>query len=130
MRLIRQRRSNDCGVAVVAMVAGVSYDRALRAFTPKLQRTMTVLSGGTGTCEVADALANLGWQCDRRLRPLRKRELGSIEGRAILCVRNPGINDKKWHWMAFLGEKHDWRVLDPATELQPYVVTSYLRVWK
>lgn len=130
MRLIRQRRENDCGVAVVAMVAGVSYQRALAAFTPEVRRRMTSLRAGTSTRDVANALVALGWQCDARLRPLRKRDLDALTGRAILCVRYPEKGAHTWHWCAFLGEKSDMRVLDPATQLKPYVVTSYLGVWK
>lgn len=45
MRLIRQRRKNDCGVACVAMLAGVSYARALAVapYYPKDGLTVGVL---------------------------------------------------------------------------------------
>lgn len=130
MRLIRQRRDNDCGVAAVAMVCGVSYAAALAAFTPDIQRRMTKLSTGTTTKECAAAIRALGWQCDSRARPMKKRELRTLPGRAMLIVRFTTKMRHEWHWMAFDANNGDYKVLDPATRLQDYRVDSFIRVWR
>jgi ABC-type bacteriocin/lantibiotic exporter with double-glycine peptidase domain len=131
MRLIKQRRDNDCGVAAVAMVAGVSYERALAAFTPEVQRRMTELKAGTSTRDCRLAFIELGWEPDTRVRPMRKRTLKELRGRALLCVRPPASQPKRdWHWCAFLGTAKDYHVLNPATDLDNWVVDSYLMVRK
>lgn len=136
MRLIRQRRANDCGVAVVAMVCGVSYARALAAFSFHVQYRMRALKSGTTTRDVAEAIERLGWRCDRRCRPIRKRDLWqkNITGRAILAVRFPEQGRTEWHWIAYdaqgEGDRRDSRYHDPSTQIHPYVVTGYIRVWR
>jgi ABC-type bacteriocin/lantibiotic exporter with double-glycine peptidase domain len=35
MKYIKQRHTNGCGVAALAMVTGISYDRALKLIDPK-----------------------------------------------------------------------------------------------
>lgn len=131
MRLIRQKRGNDCGVAAVAMTASVSYEKALAAFDPEVQRRMTTLRAGTVSSELREALRRLGCDCDGRLRALRKRDLMAVEGRAIVAVRYPGAKkSENWHWMAYCSNEGDPKILDPATHLHDYRVDSFMRVWK
>jgi hypothetical protein len=131
MRLIRQRRGNDCGVASVAMLCDVSYARALAAFSPKVQRSMTLFTGGTSTGDCKAAIRALGWQCGDRLRPMGKRDLYKMEGRALLSVRPPHARKNgDWHWVAFQGMPNGPKVLDPATNLEPWVCDSFLPVWR
>lgn len=132
MRLIRQRLYNDCGVAAIAMVAGVSYEKALAALPPDIRKRFDPtrrFKTGLSTREVANALEVLGHKSDRRLRPLRKQQLFDIRGRAILCVRFPGSKKTdNWHWVAWCGD--EMKMLDPATQLEKYTVHSYIRVWR
>lgn len=112
------------------MVADVSYARALRSFETDVQRRMTELRAGTSTGELRYALHNLGMSSSPRCTPLRRRDLDSVQGRAILCVRYPNGSETMWHWCAWSNENGDPKMLDPATQLEPYRIHSFLQVWQ
>jgi hypothetical protein len=118
VRLIRQRQKKDCGVACVAMLAGVSYSVAKKAMFG---------DGAAGLTEASDlraALADLG-RSPGRLVPLRRRDYRKLNGPALLKT-NVRANGE-WHWLVWSGKK----ILDPKKP--PYQLSrlrpiSYLRV--
>lgn len=128
MRLVLQRHSCDCGVACVAMICGVSYERALAAFPDAIQRRMVPgRKTGTSTVELSDACERLGVRLGRRARPLRKRDLASLSGPMILVVRlGSQPSSHNWHWVAYDGDRK--RLFDPAAAIEHYVVESYVPV--
>lgn len=100
IRLVPQRYSTDCGVACVAMIAGVSYQEAFDAigFTAERKQFYT-----THTC-VTNALRRLGISVKRR----KFRSWQEISGPAIVPV-NHRSSGQFFHWVVFDGR----RILDP-----------------
>lgn len=107
MELIWQRTKTDCGVACVAMVAGVTYEEAEAAFDfPKRQRHRR-----TDMWDVYRALRKLGKKPEKRLVP------GPANGTNAVLKCNRGrrrtvVNVRRWHWCVW--DSAQQRVLDPA----------------
>lgn len=100
IRSVRQRYRSDCGVACVAMVAGVPYQLAFSelGFSEKDSRFYTRHG------QLAKALENLGCLVQRR----RFRSWEDISGWAILPV-NHRCSRQHFHWVVYDGNT----VLDP-----------------
>lgn len=111
MRRIVQRQQNDCGVACVAMLAGVSYAVAKNILFPDSDASYTM------TRDLRVALIALGMKPAPRLIPLRSRLLQAIPGAALLKT---APNGRGWHWCVWDGK----RVLDP----RPVPYTRILHV--
>lgn len=114
-RLIRQRQTTDCGVACLAMTAGVSYERALEVFLQHgldhRRKTAPLLSN---FADLEKAARSLG------LRIRRQRWTGwcRFSGVGVLKVKPYGTGGRKWHWVA--AERHPQLgivVRDPAFAL-------------
>lgn len=100
IRRVRQRKGSDCGVSCVAMVAGVSYQKAFNAFGfMKGQKTFY-----TSHKKLEEALSKLGCEVQRR----RFVSWDDISGCAILPV-NHRCKRLNFHWIVFNGTD----VLDP-----------------
>lgn len=82
LRVVTQRHSHDCGVAVLAMLFGVTYEDALIALSWEIP---TVLTSGVYTKHLKQAAKNLG----STLKVRRRFEMD--EGTGILCV-----SSQKW----------------------------------
>lgn len=99
-RYISQKYINDCGVACVAMIAGVKYEEAFAALG-------FVEDGGafyTTRKQLTRALQYFGVAVERKLF----RSWDEIPGRAIVAV-NHRCNRRNFHWVVFTGKA----VLDP-----------------
>lgn len=125
MKLVSQRRSNDCGVASLAMAAGISYEAARDAIWPtKIPRT----AFNTKTRQLREAAQRLGLDVSSKLIPWAAPLPKS--GRAVVKV-DPGPKGN-WHWIAveFKRRKVVW--VDPgsnqASVEQPEKVCSYLLI--
>lgn len=104
MRLVRQVTPYGCGVACVAMVAGVSYWAACEAiFGPKPPRRHS-----TYTADLRRGLNRLGINTTDRLKPLGGRSLTALAVDAIVKV-NP--RQDGWHWVIWDAQRQ--RILDP-----------------
>lgn len=79
LRMVLQRHARDCGVAVLAMLCGVSYEEALVAVSAEAP---LVLTHGVTTAQLKRAAKRLG----HRLRSTTRYDLESDTG--ALCVRN------------------------------------------
>lgn len=95
IRRVRQRFRSDCGVACVAMVAGVSYQQAFNAFGFSDRRKAFY----TGHSHLVEALECLG--CEVRRQWFRSWQ--EVPGFAILPV-NHRCNRKNFHWVAYDGK--------------------------
>lgn len=92
MTPLTQPTKKSCGQTCVAMIAGVSLERAAIACDRPLRK-------GTNTKAIVRALNLLGVRCAQRMNrmPSRVRNEGAPPPqRAILRVNQPGRN---WHWI-------------------------------
>ena len=123
MKRVPQRRPHDCGVCVVAILAGVDYRTALVAVFPEAPYAYWTTTRG-----VVRAFKRLGIRCDRRLRPLFGRSYRALEIDAVLKV-TVGSSGWNWHWIAWDASRR--RVLDPAKgQGCRWRVTSYLAIYR
>ena len=111
MRHILRKGDMDCGIACVAMLAGVGYFEALEAFNDK----ESAVEKGNLAPALRDALIKLGHQPAKRLTKFRVYDV--LENDAILKV-NPYNKGADWHWVAWDAERT--RILDPWRP-RPYV---------
>jgi ABC-type bacteriocin/lantibiotic exporter with double-glycine peptidase domain len=95
VRRIVQTDNTGCGIACLAMLAGVSYAEARRAVFGRYHPG----DCSTSTGELRRGLRKLGIRAGKRLIPLRGRRLRSLETDAILKV-NLGL-DGYWHWVVW-----------------------------
>ena len=123
MKRVSQRRPHDCGVCVVAILAGVDYRTALVAVFPKAPKAYW-----TTTRDLVRAFKKLGIRCDRRLRPLFARNYRSLEIDAVLKVA-VGSSGWNWHWIAWDASRR--RMLDPAKRpVRQGRVTAHLAIYR
>lgn len=99
MEPIWQRESHDCGLACVAMVAGLSYEGARNLFVRKnfhVRRTLKA-AYATNFSELSSVLALAGIPTEMK----RFREWSSVDALAIMKTRIPNRpkNYCNWHWV-------------------------------
>lgn len=117
MRRVRQLDDNGCGIACVAMIAGITYTEARKQMFGNKPLTYTKSK------ELQKALRRHGIRIDGRLRPLGKRNYKTLARPAILKVR--WTKSGPFHWVVWDIRRR--RVLDPLEP--PYTrfrVTSFL----
>ena len=116
MRLVRQQWANDCGLAVAAMLAGVSYREADRA-DPKMN-----WDRGMSVEELRECLRALGLETrvsmSRRGEPFGERGGDGWQGPVAVIIRRPG--DGWGHWVAC----HRGKVYDPEMR-SPQSIADY-----
>lgn len=120
MRLKYQLTPYGCGVACVAMVAGVGYWTACDAiFGPEPPQRHS-----TRVADLRRGLKRLGIALTDRLSPLGGRSLSDLATNAIVKV-NP--RQDGWHWVVWDAGRR--RLLDPRQPTyQRYRVISFLQV--
>lgn len=106
IRRIRQRNKSDCGIACVAMMAGVRYREAFRAFDFAEDEVKLYTTHG----RLISALEKLGCKVKKR----KFSSWGGITNCAIIPV-NHRCNRKKFHWVVYDGKS----VLDPNPRCPP-----------
>ena len=108
--------SKQCGQASLAMLTGISLERAVELVGKKK---------GTKTKDLVAAARKLGLDCPDRLKVLGRKTLAELE-RALVKVKVPGQSN--WHWIAVI----DGKVFDPAPAF-PFPLwgraTSYLPLY-
>lgn len=95
IRRVRQRTRSDCGVACVAMIAGVSYQQAFDVFCFSDRKKAFY----TGHSHLVDALESLGCEVQRNWF----RSWEEIPGCAIVPV-NHRCDRKNYHWVVYDGK--------------------------
>lgn len=95
MKTIKQKEENDCGVACVAMLAGVAYDEARAIIYPNGRSKLTK------TKDLSAALKKLGREplTDRR-QPFGSQVLHDLETDALVFVEMNNDNASK-HWVVW-----------------------------
>ncbi len=125
-RGIKQRHVNDCGVCVVAILAGVSvpYEAALEAVFPGKKPKQF----WTSSKMIAAAFKRLGLKCDARARPLFGRSYKELTHDAVLLADRDPMT-WTWHWLVW--DSKAKRVIDPAKRAKKrFKVTSYLKIYR
>lgn len=95
IRRIRQRTRSDCGVACVAMIAGVRYWEAFNAFGFADGENRFYTSRG----QLVEALGNLGYE----MKWKKFRSWEDVAGCAIIPV-NHRCDRRNFHWVAYDGK--------------------------
>lgn len=90
---VKQRRTDDCGVACVAMLAEVTYERALEVMFPKSHKLLDT-KRATTTHDIANGLERLGIKAAHRLVAMR----GKAPEYSTICRVN-WPDQRKWHWV-------------------------------
>jgi ABC-type bacteriocin/lantibiotic exporter with double-glycine peptidase domain len=101
----------DCGIACIAMLAGVSYKDALAAFRKLGGKKATTKVFGTVHKDIQEMLLSLGVIT----KQIRFKSMREIEGHAIVAVNRRKLGG--WHWV----------VLDGG---RPYAVVHDPKPWK
>jgi len=121
MKTIKQRRQTDCGVACVAMLAGVSYEEAwekVHAEGPGKK---------TKTADLRRALQELGRTPDiGRRRSLRWTTLESLEEDALVMGWLDDGGKEYRHWIVWDAKARKPR--DPYQRKLDYRPVSYLTI--
>ena len=123
MAFIRQRGKKDCGVAVLAMLCGVSYEEADKAIPWRREGNLY----GTNTTMLREGGINLGYRTKStpqdRLKvvkapkswvsmppPLVDDFWVLIPDNSLVKIPHPKGRNYGWHWVAW----RKGRVYDPA----------------
>jgi hypothetical protein len=122
MRHVFQLDDDGCGVACLAMIAGVSYRKALKCMFGD-QKVVK-----TETKDLRRALHRFAIGCSSRLiRSTRQCHYRNLEQDAILKTRTRSDGD--WHWIVWDAKRK--KFLDPEGEDDGYVrppVSSFFLV--
>lgn len=119
MKTIEQRDGNDCGVACVAMLAGVKYKVAHAVIYPEGR------SRKTRTKDLHDALVELGRKpLATRRKPFGSKKLADLETDALVFVEIRKIEAK--HWVVWDAAKK--KVRDPYPTKEGFDRLGYLPI--
>lgn len=106
MRYVKQRHITGCGVAAVAMLTGVSYDRALKAVRPDRKPGDCAC---TSLTDFLRGIEDLGHNCHVSYK---KGSLRRSDRNAMIIVKNPTKDPHaSLHVVAWDAEKK--KILDP-----------------
>lgn len=111
---VRQQGMSDCGVACLAMAAGISYEAAKAAFDSAglAVRRGRKVAYSSNFRELIDALSVTGVNAKRK----RFAGWGCIAGPSIVKTNVDAKGD--WHWVvAYLDAEQGIVLLDPADDL-------------
>lgn len=119
MKTVEQREHNDCGVACVAMLAGVKYTVARAAVYGDGRSKLT------RTKDLHDALVGLGRKpLATRRTPFRSREVDDLDKDALIFVELKRCGSKHWVVWDCMAKK----VRDPVASKPKHKLLGYLLV--
>lgn len=120
VRRVVQKDRDGCGVACVAMLAGVTYRQAKDVMFGDDSVSLT------STADLYNALKVLRKRpSGKRLVPLRTQSYRDLDTNALLKVGRPGKS--WWHWIVWDAKRK--KFLDPNTpSIRRPRVTSFLYV--
>lgn len=109
LRRVPQRNweKGDCGIACVAMVAGVTYEEALTAFKALPGRN-EASNYYTSHREVEQMLAHFNLRTSR----MKFDSWRALSAHSIVKV-NPGKSGRRWHWVVFDAGRAEAVIHDP-----------------
>jgi len=107
MKRVAQRDKNGCGVACVAMIAGISYAEACELMFPGRKGTYTRAKG------LRIALEHYGVTLGRRM-PLKTASILDLKDDGIILAHTESVSEDRWtasHWIVWDSESQS--SLDP-----------------
>lgn len=121
MKTIKQQDEYDCGVAAVAMLAGVTYEEARTIVYP------TGRSRLTKTKDLHAALSRLGREPQSKRRiGFGSKTLTDLDGDALVFVKMGKNGKGNGHWIVWDNAARKAR--DPAKTSTKYKIRGYLPV--
>lgn len=116
MQKIRQQQLDDCGVACLAMFAGVSYEEAMYAFK---SAGLDIARGrkrpfSSNFRELMRAASILNWSTQR----IRFSNWSQVQTVAIVKVMRQ--RNGNWHWVVAYRNSQGIAIYDPDIELMSY----------
>jgi ABC-type bacteriocin/lantibiotic exporter with double-glycine peptidase domain len=104
MKTIKQQNDIDCGIACAAMLAGTTYNRAMKADpNPELDEGFTIKD----MTKTLENLTNSKWSVSRRNENQPISSINLRKNTAILITQ-----DEFYHWIVTDGQK----IYDPDRE--------------
>ena len=129
--LVVQDDDTGCGIACVAMIAGVSYEDAKAAVFSKSFRKKVFYTSGP---DLRRGLERFGLTLRPAARARRFESWRRLESTSIVAVEQTPRNKAHWHWVVFVNDGTRRYVLDPSwpeivrTDFRKMEGRSYLRV--
>lgn len=125
MKRVEQKRGTDCGVACVAMIAGITYETAEEAMG-------LAVHSRTEVRDLRKALEKFGYNLGYRSIPATSEKLRCLHFDCILKTK-PGPKSRNWHWMVW--DSRTQSILDPLPEGKAYKrpesrVYAYIQVMR
>jgi len=112
MKLVRQKHRTGCGLACVAMIAGISYKETFSFARHAFNWQKTESNFRTDSNDLRTLLSVLKIKTEKG-RSVRK--ISSLSDKAIVAI-NYNEDRETWHWVVFLREKEKEYFLDPRTK--------------
>ncbi len=107
LRFVPQRKSTECGVACVAMLASVSLSAARKAVG---------CSSYTDIDEIRTALNDYGICLGRKVKARTWNRLLDRKAEVTALVATGYRRAKeKWHWVLCVGNSNSYEILNPRT---------------
>lgn len=126
MRAVIQADPTGCGIASVAAIAGVTYQRA-RSAARKLGIRVEDPRLWSETGPVRQLLAHFGLKAARSETPFRS--WNAVPNLALLAIKwHREHNKPHWHWVVFTRDDGHARVLDPKKLLRNHARTDFGRM--
>jgi hypothetical protein len=134
MKQVFQKHENGCGMACVAMVAGVSYDTACN----KLFRTKSGRGTYSNTSQIKKALRRADLRTSRKCIRFKNGGVWSSKASKIspilgtdaimICRSKKQLGTGSWHWVVW--DHRAKRLRDPQEHPLNRKITSYLPVFR
>jgi ABC-type bacteriocin/lantibiotic exporter with double-glycine peptidase domain len=137
LKLIKQVKRTECGVACIAMLCGTSIEEARKL----VGHTSDQKTGWTGTAEVRSALAKRHIKLGKEVWCDNWNKLESKTGVFLVAVnykdicKVKGEEKRNWHWAIYDPAQADAPLLDPNSKgskgraTGPTRLASYFHVY-
>lgn len=114
IKRVIQQDSTGCGIACIAMVAGISYSEAKRITLNNRILKKSVKNFYTTTKDLVNILNSIGIESSkgRKVRYWSSINTISIVGINYLETTNT------WHWVVFIPNEDNGYVLDPSKKVK------------
>lgn len=129
--LVPQDDDTGCGIACVAMLAGVSYEQAKAATFPPSPRKRKFYTGGA---DLRRGLKAFGLTLEPTARAQKFTAWSQLETTSIVAIEQVPRHKSRWHWVVFVDDGVRRYVLDPSwpeavrTDFKRMQGRSFLRV--
>jgi ABC-type bacteriocin/lantibiotic exporter with double-glycine peptidase domain len=126
MKPVVQREPTGCGIASVAVLAGVTYRTVQRS-----ARRLGIVAADdrlwSDTAHVRRLLKRYGLHAQRSETPFSS--WSALPSRALLAVKWHRVRGRPcWHWVVFVREQGRAYILDSAAALTRHVRTDFGRM--